>query len=217
MMRSDVSVEPRWAPRLYLGAALTVLMLCSMTLVPRDARATRLVVAGQVSGTPESIDAAECTVEPRRFDVIAELAATPVNDTAPEPGNGVPAEDEVVAGVTETVRMAVACANANDPLRSYALFTDRYLAERFGPDYPDDLGSLFAALSREPSPADEADRLSLVEIRDVTALDADWVEAVVVTEHREARFVDRLVFQLVGERWLIDRWSPVEDVATPAA
>ncbi|HKG24990.1 MAG TPA: hypothetical protein VKB09_05035, partial [Thermomicrobiales bacterium] len=120
------------------------------------------------TGSAGGTDAASCTIDPRAFDAIADLASTPPANSAPPPGGGVPADPETVTAVTETIRMAVACANANDPLRSYALFTDHYLAERFGQEHPDDLGSLYAALSREPTPADEADLLALVEVRDVT-------------------------------------------------
>jgi hypothetical protein len=191
-----------------LGIALTLLAVASTPM---------LGVAGAAPATPAATDAAGCTIEPRRFDDIADLASTPTASVTPIPAGGTPADAATVSAVTETIRMAVACANANDPLRAFALFTDRYLAERFGPAHPDDLGSLFAALSREPVPADQADLLSLVEVRDVTLLADDLVAATVVTENRATRYVDRLVFRLAGDRWLIDRWAPLEDVATPAA
>jgi hypothetical protein len=167
--------------------------------------------------TPSATGAAACTVEPRTFDDIANLASTPTAATTPVPDGGAPADPDVVAAVTETVRMAVACANANDPLRSFALFTDRYLAERFGPAHPDDLGSLFAALSRDPTPAADVDALRLVGVRDVKMAADDLVVATVVTENRADRYVDRLVFQRAGDRWLIDQWLPSEDGATPTA
>lgn len=173
-------------------------------------------VASADTATPEAAGTA-CTVAPRSFDTIAALSSTPTASTTPVPSSGSPADATVVAAVTDTVRMAIACANANDPLRAYALFTDRYLAERFGPAHPDDLGSLFAALSRQPAPAAAADLLSLVAVRDVTSLAPDLVAATVVTENRAARYVDRLIFQKAGDRWLIDQWSPVEGAATPAA
>jgi hypothetical protein len=169
------------------------------------------------TGTPERIDPTSCTIEPRDFEEIADLASTPVPATTLETDEGTPADAGTVQAVTDTIVLAVACANANDPLRSYALFTDHYLAERFGETHPDDLGSLFASLSREPVPADEADRLALVEVRDVTTLDDDLIEATVVTENRSARYVDLLVLQLVDDRWLIDSWAPVGDEATPTA
>jgi hypothetical protein len=165
----------------------------------------------------QTIDATECTIAPRAFEDIADLSSTPVAATPPSSGDGDPASASVVQAVTETIQMTVACANANDPLRSYALFTDRYLAERFGSTHPDDLGSLYASLSREPTPADEVDLLALVEVRDVAMPAEGWVEATVVTENRATRYIDRLVLQLVGGRWLIDSWAPVEDQATPAA
>jgi hypothetical protein len=175
------------------------------------------VGAQTATATPNATDAAACTVQPRAFADIADLASTPTASATSVPGDGGPAGSEVVAAVTETIRMAVACANANDPLRSFALFTDRYLAERFGSAHPDDLGSLYAALSRQPTPAKEGDLLSLVEVRNVMMPAKNLVVGTVVTENRSARYVDRLVFQRIGDRWLIDQWSPAEGGATPTA
>ena len=188
------------------GIALAVLLVGS-----------RVVPTGAQPATPTSAAAAACTIAPRSLDQIAALASTPTASMTPIPGGGAPAAPDVVAAVTDTVRMAVACANANDPLRSFALFTDRYLAERFGSAHPDDLGSLFAALSRQPTPAETADVLTLVDVREVRMPAENLAIASVVTENRSARYVDRLAFQLVDDRWLIDQWSPAEDGATPIA
>lgn len=163
----------------------------------------------------QAVSEVECDVAPRDFDEIALLASTPAPDPPPIDPNS-PASEEIVAAIMETVALTVACANANDLLRSFALFTDRYLATRFGPEHPDDLGSVEAALSREPAPAAEADRLWLIAIDDVLTVDENRATAIVTTANRIGRFTDRLTFELVSDRWLIDDWRALEDaLATP--
>jgi hypothetical protein len=160
---------------------------------------------------------AKCLEAPRPIAEIERLAASALAASpTPDGDSGTPADADTVDAITQTVAEAVACANANDPLRVFALFTDRYVAERFGPAHPDDLGSLEAAVSRPPSPADEADRLTLVGVRDAVLLADGRAEAIVVTENAAGRDVDRLDFAQVGDRWLIDGWEPVESsAATP--
>jgi hypothetical protein len=193
---------------LITGFALAITFLAAMSTE---------TIAGpaQMIGTP--IPAAECTVQPRSFNEIADLASTPAITAIAQAGDGAPADEATAAAITGTIRLAVACANANDPLRALALFTDRYVAERFGPSHPDDLGSLNAALSRTPVPADEDDLLTLVDVRDIVIISDGRAEAVAVTENRSARYVDRLVLELVKGRWLIDAWTAVEAPATPTA
>lgn len=204
---------PTVPTRLILSGMLSLVI--AFALQSPGPRAT--AAAQDTAATPERIDPTSCAIEPRAFDEIADLASTPVPAATPASGEGTAADGATVQDVTDTVVIAVACANANDPLRSYALFTDRYLAERFGAAHPDDLGSLYASLSREPTPAAEEDLLSLVEVRDVTTLADGWAAAIVVTENQATTYTDRLVFQQVEGRWLIDSWSPVEDNATPNA
>jgi hypothetical protein len=199
--------------RTVASAMLRLIWMAAVVAIAADRAFAAPATPVSAGGT----DAAACSIEPRAFEDIANLASTPTASLTPIPDEGTSADADVVAAVTETIRLAVACANANDQLRSFALFTDRYLAERFDSAHSDDLGSLFAAISREPVPAEEADVLSLVEVRDVTTPAEGLVEATVVTENRSARYVDRLVLQLVGEHWLIDQWSPVENQATPTA
>jgi hypothetical protein len=189
------------------ASTLTLVLLVGLPSVPHAAFAA----------TPVGTSAIDCVVAARAFEEIAVLASTP---TAPapettDPGNAA-SDDVVVAALTETVTQAVACANANDVLRSLSLFTDRYVAERFGADHPDDLGSLEAALSRTPVPAVEEDLLTIVSLDDVLSIDKTWATATVVTANRDERFIDRLVFQLVGDQWLIDSWTPIEEsIGTP--
>jgi hypothetical protein len=195
---------------------LAILLVATIVALPIGACSAHSISAPVASEAPSP---EACTVEPRDISSISTLASSPPAQTTPAAGSGGRSADEATVGaVTATVREAIACANANDPLRLFAFFTDRYVAERFGPAHPDDLGSLAAALSRPPSPADEADRLALDEIRNVDLLSDGRAQAIVVTENAAGRYVDRLVFARVDDRWLIDDWEPVEtDAATPTS
>jgi hypothetical protein len=133
--------------------------------------------------------------------------------------DGAPAGEPAVAGITDLVRMSVACTNANDPMRSFALFTDRYLQERFGGDNEDDLGHLLAALTRTPEVAQERDRLTLDAIADVTQLPDGRVLATVTTSNSDAVFEDLLLFVELEGEWKIDAVTLGEPQvrSTPAA
>lgn len=166
----------------------------------------------------ETVDPALCLVEPisvTDFIAIVELAPQPT----PDPGDddaGQPADDETVGEIEAVVRESVACVNANDPMRSFALFTGRYLRERFGGDNGDDIGHLLASLTREASPAPEADRLSIVSVEDVVFLEDGRVHATVRTENANDRFTDRLIFERADAGWQIDQviFGKVETIAT---
>src|SRR3954462_14382964 len=90
------------------------------------------------------------------------------------------------------------------PLSEFALFTDGYLAARFGGDNQDDLGHLLAALTRHPEVATEADRLHLVSVDSVVSLADGRVEATVTTSNSNDKFTDVVVFANVNDVWLID-------------
>src|SRR5262245_55871599 len=142
------------------------------------------IEARQADATPAADVpvATECTVQPRTLEEIAQIAETSGPAAQPGEGERSPVDATTVEAVTQVIRLAIACANANDPLRWLALFSDSYIRQRFGSDHPDDLGSLEAALSQTPTPADETDLLSLVEVRNVEQVEVDRVAADVVTE-----------------------------------
>src|SRR5687767_13813239 len=108
-------------------SALTLTLLVGLPSVPQSVMAA----------TPTSGSANGCIVAPRAFDDIAVLASTPAAPAHETADSQSPATEEIVTALTETVTQAVACANANDVLRSLAVFTDRYVAERFGAEHPD--------------------------------------------------------------------------------
>ncbi len=97
-------------------------------------------------GTPITPDPAECTIAPRSVEDLIQLGALPGSPLATEidiassepatPPAGVPAGAETTTAVIAVVRHYIACLNAFDTTRTFALFTDRYLAETlydFGP------------------------------------------------------------------------------------
>jgi hypothetical protein len=157
--------------------------------------------------TPEAVSPAFCTVPPlsqsELVDIVAAGTPAPV-DELPREATGIEVDDASIAAIEATVRESVACANANAPLRAYALFTDRYLRERFGGENQDDLGHLLAALTRNSDVAKEADQLTLVSIDELRLLDDGRIAASVVTKNARTTFIDTLFFAAAADRWLID-------------
>lgn len=159
---------------------------------------------------PRTPDPAECRVTPRLFAELERLAAEPptFDKLIVPPGPG--ALQEIREQVKQTIFESIACVNANDVLRWSALLSDQYVAERFGPAHPDDLGHLEAALTRSPLAAPVADRLSLLAVTDVE-ITLDWrVVAIVSTENRDEVYLDRVWFRWDGSRWLIDQTEPLD-------
>jgi hypothetical protein len=172
------------------------------------------VVSGQA--TPE---ANACSVAPLRPDHLQEIVAEGFEppQTLDEGDPNVPAE--ILVRIFAIVTESVDCANANDPLRSLALFMDRYLAERFaGEDGADELGHLLAAATRTPVPAAPDDQLVLLGMSQPVRYADERIGGLVTTANADSSFADLLVFAEVDEEWRIDQ--VVIDAgsdATPAA
>jgi hypothetical protein len=176
---------------------------------------------GSVSAS-EVVSPEECTVRPiTENDLVAivENGTPTAAVTATVEATGELVDDETAEVITKLVRQSIACTNANDPMRAFALFTDRYLLARFGGDYQDDLGHLLAALTREPDVASETDRLSLDSVATLTALADGRMSAIVTTSNSSATFVDTLIFAQVEDVWLIDDviLGPTESTPAPAS
>lgn len=162
-----------------------------------------------------------CTVEPRAFPLFPagvgqREAATPAPVETPpaapySPPAGEVADAATVASVTSTVRESIACRNAGELLRAYALFTQDMIVELFGgPGTVDpELGRVVAEGARQVPPGR---RLAIVTITDVVALADGRAGAVVVTESGRREFRDFLIFERDAEsdRWLIDETVPLE-------
>ncbi len=80
-----------------------------------------------------------CTVAPRSFASISALLATPVAGQAAQTGipmMGEPLRPEEWTAVTNAVHQFVDCANAGEPLRVYALYSDAYLLSLLNRERP---------------------------------------------------------------------------------
>ena len=87
----------------------------------------------------QATPAATCQVAPRPAGFFDQIAATPGATKATPVGTpagsaspvalpqGQPADQATVAAVSEVERQLVACLNAGDYARAYALYTDDYL------------------------------------------------------------------------------------------
>lgn len=171
-------------------------------------------VSSGAGAAPVTPAASECRVAPRDLEAFLGLVATPAVFKTPDaalPQSGLPvgtvAPPEVVAGVTATMREALACANKGAPLQLYALFTDRYFATII---LGVDPAELRAELTKPatPEPGDEG---FLAAVWDVRLLPDGRAGALVARGDRFETQTRFLAFARVGDRWLIDEvWSQVE-------
>lgn len=159
----------------------------------------------------------ECTVEPRPVPIFAEgmdqrEPATPLPLPAtPTPAfvvpDGDPVTPEIEAGIAATVRESIACRNANQMLRAYALFTDPMLVSLFGG--PATVDPEIRALIRqgdELGPLPRRERVALLQISQVAHRPDGRIGAIVTTGTAAQVFQDYLVFayDAASGRWLID-------------
>lgn len=203
--------------RLAAGGLLVALAAPLLMLGTPAAGAARTApgVATQatpVAAEPDVPQPGECRVEPRTgFTVPREVPpadATPVPVLAATPGAAVPADAATVEAVTATVREAVACRNAGDLPRAYALFTDDLVLDLLGTGETLPL-EIVVALGEPGRRVPRASRLELVAVGPATLLADGRVLARVETRSADIDYVDDLVFREVDGRWLIDDAFPV--------
>lgn len=173
-----------------------------------------LAAAQELPVTP---DPASCDIEPvemRELEDLAEEDFEPPSEVASDLPSADANVEEAIASV---VIGTTACTNANEPLRAFAYFTDRFLTELFSEDSAL-LGHLDVATTRDPAFATEDDRLTVERIDNIRS-DGTVALTTVTTSNRADRFVDELTFQQVDGFWLIDAVRPVQqtgiDTATP--
>lgn len=185
------------------GLALTMVVLA---LLAGDDVAAWSQTTDVESPTVPASDS--CLVEPRRLPIMVEPALGAVTPAPAQPTvfaipDGEPVDAAIAEALEATVRESLACRNAGDFLRAYALFSDRFVAALLGP--PDAIDpDLVARLSVPPTPVAEADRLSLGSVSDARRLTDGRVGAIAVTQNAEEVFADYLFFVESGDRWLID-------------
>jgi hypothetical protein len=217
-----------------MGRFAIVPVVCTLALLLVMARATLMPVLAQEASPAASLpaglivpDPAECDVPPRSIAFFEGLAASPpavppdadmrFSKPAMEPRPwtlppGTPADAATVAEVTGTLHEALACLNANDPLRFLALFTDEMLDIFFAIDPlpPEAVPSL--AASPVLSPPDQ--RLGYLSVHDARILPDGRVAALAddydPTEPPFGLGTDFAIFAKAGDRWLID--SLIENV-----
>jgi hypothetical protein len=118
----------------------------------------------------------------------------------------VPPSDEALRAVNDTILESIACENAQDYRRQYALFTDRLVRELIG-----DAAGLdpLAFLSGTPRASNGGATVGLVELRDPQQLDGNAIRVTVVYGSFDGtRLMGQYEAQLVlveeDGRWLID-------------
>ena len=204
-----------------LLAALTVL---SMLLFAHPA-----VIAQDATPAPsEVIDPAECQVEPRSMEELQQLVGTASEGAEATPGaaqagsmQGEDADEATVQAVNQTYREVVACLNAGEFLRVYALYTDDYLRRTLA-----DSGIDLEQIQATPAP-DRQETTALVGVSDVRQLAGGQVTARVETTSSPegVATVIQSVLEPVEDRLLIADETVVDAAAatpesagaTPAA
>lgn len=188
--------------------------------------------AGRTSQYSDSVPSSpqattgECDVTPRSskfFDDLVTTEREPVSSPSSSPRQGTlptgsPVPEELILAITRTMEQIIACSNAGDFARVATLFTDDYWRrEARSPA----VGQSFAdAVATPPTRVPAAEREELVAIRDVRLLADGRVGAVVVLSNaRDADpDPDVVIFEKVGEAWLVDEViAGIDTAGTPAA
>lgn len=118
------------------------------------------------------------------------------------PGDPAPAAAE--AAVRGVVRAYVACQNAGELLRAYALYSDAYLGRLFARQGEWDEAAFFGLATPRPNPPDE--RSAIVEVAGVRLLPDGRVGATVTIAYQSIPMPKTFFFTFVeeGDRWAID-------------
>jgi hypothetical protein len=118
--------------------------------------------ASDATPTAYDTDPARCTVEPRTLENLESIlhAATPAAPTQrPVSGDPIDLGSDTGRAVTATIETLIACLNAGDRLRAYALYTDAYLTTILQP------GDLPPVATPQPVDADERTRIIAIDLR----------------------------------------------------
>jgi len=169
----------------------------------------------------EVIDPSECQVEPRTMEEVQQLVGTASEEAGATPDaaqagsmQGEDADEATVQKVTQTYRQLVACLNAGDFLRVYALYTDDYLRRTLN-----DSGIDVQQIQATPAP-DQQEMTALVGVSEVRQLAGGRVAARVetISVPEGVSSVIQAVLEPAGDRLLIEDETVVDaTAATPAA
>lgn len=160
----------------------------------------------------DTVPAADCTSAPLAFDELnaAIDAGTYEDGATPQPGRdgvapaGPPVAAETQVAINAVVREFVACQNAGELLRAYALYTDAYLARLFQRQGAWDEAT-YRGLAT-PTPNEPGMGSTIVEIRDARRLLDGRVGATVTIAYPSIPMPKTFFFTFVdeGDRWAID-------------
>ena len=219
-MRRGFALFLSLLPVAVVVGAIVVLVLAAGSTDPRPAVAQDPGAAP--SGTPAPLSLPmvphprDCVVPPRDFADLAGLSATPMTleELAPasppaELAQAIPADEATSLAVLAVVRESIACSNAGDLTRGFALVTDGYLRRRViaiaGPFDEAIYGTVATPM---PLPADR--HISLDAVGTVVILPDG--RAAVDVEASDARTRRSLVlFVQTPDGWRIDELIPLED------
>lgn len=182
-------------------------------------------------GTPvtgEGIPGSECNAPARPADFLGTLVATPISDepyvapTAVPDGTAV--EEPAASEVEAAVRMYVACSNSGEVLRALSLLSDEYLRRVVDPtgELDSDTAVELGASLATPIAIEPDQYVRLLGIRQMVQLPDGRVAVVVETDggpvDPEGTDVDLLIFEKIGESWIIvDAVNDIDDLEAAAA
>lgn len=219
--RAPVPRRPRWI----------VASILSIILLPAATKGQGATPApGRVVPSP-----AECRVAPRSPASMMALITIPhphrestftptLSATArssPSFQDGVVADDRTIAGVTVTARENVACLNAGDVLRRFALFTDRgvgQFVQTYGP--PSGTESLTLTTTPVANQLPIGQQVALVAVHEIQVRSDGRISATVIQDApTDPRLGESFVVVFVEDagRWLIDDIGVLPEPATPTA
>jgi hypothetical protein len=186
-------------------------------------------VAAQEATPVGAVPAAECRVAPRPLSFLRDLVSQPPPETTPAPveavPEGAPVDEATRAEVTATIRQLIACVNAGDLLRAFALYDDAYLRRITDPEGlldPEVADEIVVSLATPAAvPAEEQTRLLAVLLMRQMA---DGRVAVVietdggVNDEREGSQLDLLVLGRREVGWrIVDGKQDIPRDEVPAA
>ena len=158
--------------------------------------ALSIVISGAVAGASASAqpatifpDPSECDVDPRSVDAVEAIVAvaTPTEhllvDHEDQLPQGRPADAETVTDITAVARTYVACLNAADWPRAFALLSEQAVSDFLDSEQ---VAGLFATAGTPETDASGQIEVALVEVRDVRVFDDGRVDAIVTWGRRPA-------------------------------
>lgn len=210
---------------------LIVALFVASLLAPGGMSLAIAQEATPAADLPVTPDPALCLVEPRPLTFFEQYlgtpsAATPTDEGAAAvegtldefvPPAGEPADPATVAAVTATAVEIVACFNAGDLPRAFALYTDTMI-ESFAAGEPLPQEE-FDAMAASPVAALDEQRSTVLAVRDVVLLPDGRVGAFADFEFEDGyRETQYAILVQEGDRWLIDEillFAPLAATPTP--